>query len=227
MPSEIVIPRRRQGLAALLMLTLASLPAVAQLPGAPVLQNAFFNPGITIAGDFAGGGGASVFAGAASLGFGGRFGVSAGAGSSNAAGNGQQAVYGARLTGTLFQFAGGQVGLGAFLGYGGKFGSTKAGQIGLSTAPVGATVGFRHAMSMLKGISLYATPYAAITSQTQDNTATITSTTFRTGIGVDIGVTASLGLTAGVDMGAKAKAGKPGPSGTSWGVGLSWAMGRH
>src|SRR5437763_3625286 len=66
-------------------LTALAASAAAQVPGAPVLQNAFANTGLAVAANFGGGGGQTFYGAAAALGLGGgRLQLSGAAGASHA-----------------------------------------------------------------------------------------------------------------------------------------------
>ena len=76
--------------------------AAAQVPGAPVLQNAFANPGLAIAANFGGGAGQSFYGAAGALGLGGgKLQVSGAAGAAHANGA-TRGAYGARLSASIW-----------------------------------------------------------------------------------------------------------------------------
>src|SRR4051812_31067344 len=193
-------------------LALAAVAAVAssaeaQLPGAPVLQNAWATPGFVAAANFAGGSGESVVAGAAGWSPGsGRFQLSGGAGYQNQSGFAGRAVYGARVAmpfgGTTSAF-----GFGAFAGVGGgaarkakiTFAAVGGGTATTTVAdtaswttqiPVGASVGYRRAIGSNHGVSVYGTPAWVFYSG-----GTKSGGLFRAAIGADVGITRSLGVT--------------------------------
>jgi len=115
----------------------------AQVPGAPVLQNAFANPGLALAANFGGGGGQSFYGAAAAWGLGGgKFLVSgaAGVGRSNGSARG---AYGGRAAMSVWSTSGGSLGLAAFAGIGGAP-STK--QDGIVNA--GCTVAVERVLEM-------------------------------------------------------------------------------
>lgn len=225
-------------------LALAAVAAVAssaeaQLPGAPVLQNAWATPGLVAAANFAGGSGESVVAGAVGWSPGSaRFQLSAGAGYQNQSGFAGRPVYGARVAmpfgGTSSAF-----GFGAFAGVGGgaarkakidipKVGggtttTTVADTVSWTTEiPVGASVGYRRAIGSNHGLSAYATPAWVFYSG-----GTNSGGLFRVGIGVDVGITRSLGATVGVDFGGTRVKELGGPSSSQYGVGISYALGHR
>ncbi len=192
----------------------------AQMPGAPVLQNAFVAPGMVFAVDGGGGDGA-VYAGAVSWAPGNaRFQLSGGVGSWTPTGGSGRLVYGARLAAPLFSMMGGNLGLGVFAGAGSgpARGTTPRAP---TQVPVGASIGYRKTLGATHGISLYAAPmYLGVAAQGQSS-----EHLFRTSFGVDVGVTSSIGVTAGVETGQTSTRG--GPTSSRWGVAVSWAPGRR
>ena len=124
-----------------------SFPAGAQMPGAPVLQNAWAAPGIVVAADIAGGSGSSVYAGA--LGWApasGRFQFSGGAGYQSSSGQKGRAVYGARVAMPVMQMMSGRLGIAAFAGIGGGAGTSKTAADSLMSRmviPAGLAIGYR------------------------------------------------------------------------------------
>lgn len=219
--------------AAVALLLAAPAAAAAQLPGAPVLQNAWANPGITVAANAATGGGARLFAGAAAWAPGsGRFQLSAGVGFRDAEAGGQGAAYGARVAIPVFNFAGGALGLAGFVGVGAarEPDAALAGEpsVGgtVTHVPVGAAIGFRRAFSFIRGVSVYAAPFYAY-HRLSVGDSTSSGGSFRTSVGVDVGLTNRLGVTVGAEFGAGAEPGEPGPTGTVFGLGASLALGRR
>jgi hypothetical protein len=196
--------------------------AAAQMPGAPVLQNAWAAPGTVIAIDIAGGKG-TLYGGA--LGWApssGRFQLSAGAGVHNPTGGGSRGVYGARVALPLMQIMGNKLGIAGFVGIGG--GATKAGDTTSSKSilPVGLAVGYRQPIGTAgRGVSAYLDPNYQFHSGTAGNKGY-----FRVGGGVDFGVSARFGITLGFESGTNAKAGEVGPASGLYGVGVSMKLGR-
>lgn len=209
--------RSRGGTLVLAAAVLLAPPARAQMPGAPVLQNAFSNPGFTVAVNYSAGTDHRVIAGAAAWApASGRFQVSAGAGMFTPDA-GAELDYGGRLAVPLRSF-GTAFGLAVFAGAG----AVKAGGTRLLQVPAGIGLGYRRRLGESRGISLYVTPFYSWSRTTGD--VPLRSGLFRVGGGVDLSLTRSIGATAGVEAGAKADAGKPGATGTLWGVGLSYAF---
>ena len=196
--------------------------ASAQMPGAPVLQNAWAAPGMVVALDVAGGSG-TMYGGAVGWAPGsGRFQLSAGGGSQTPKGGGGRFVYGVRAAFPVMQMMSGKLGIGGFVGAGG--GSAKAGDTTSSKGivPAGVAIGYRQAIGTAgRGISAYVDPnYQYHTGAFQKKGY------FRVGGGVDVGVSARFGLTLGFESGAAAKAGDVGPSGSLYGLGVSMKLGR-
>ncbi|HET9424243.1 MAG TPA: hypothetical protein VFO55_02640 [Gemmatimonadaceae bacterium] len=197
--------------------------SLAQMPGAPVLQNAWASPGIVIAGNFAGGSGSSVFAGAAGWApASGRFQLSGGGGMQSVKGGSSRGVYGARIALPVMQLMGGRLGVAAFAGIGGGAGKTGDTTSSTSVIPGGVTVGYRQPIgSSGRGFSVYVDP-----SYQHHTGGNGSQGYFRVAAGVDAGLSSRFGLTVGVESGAGADAGKVGPSGTLYGVGISMKLGR-
>lgn len=201
--------------------------AAGQIPGAPVLQNAWATPGIVGALDISGGSGQSVYAAAASWTPGsGRFQLSGGAGIRTQTDAASGGVYGARVAIPLGG-ASSSFGFAGFAGIGGGkaakpklvfFDSTAS----TTEIPVGAAIGWRHAIGASHGLSVYATPsYVFFTGGTKNDAL------FRMGIGADVGVTKAIGVTVGGDFGGTRPRGFGGPSGALFGLGVSYALGHR
>lgn len=196
--------------------------AAAQMPGAPVLQNAFVAPGFTGALDFGTGAG-SVYALAGGWAPGtARFQLSAGVGFRKPTFGGSSTTYGVRAAAPLFAM-GERFGLALFAGYGGASSAGAADSLRtVSELPLGASLGFRQAVGSTHGFSLYATPmWVHATGPSGKGSESL----FRTSIGADAAVTSAIGLTVGAELGPSAK--RIGPSGTRWGVAVSYALGRR
>lgn len=199
--------------------------ASAQLPGVPVLQNGFSNPGITVAGNFGVGKDISAFAGAAAWApASGRFQVSGGLGAATPEVGSSMFAYGVRAAVSLGGIIGGDnFGIAPFAGIGGA----SEDSLSMQNIPLGVGVGYRRAIGTTRGVSVYATPFMLLASADQKTaTGTVSSKAnlFRTSLGVDFSFTPKLGVTAGVELGAKAEAADPGPRGSVFGFGVSFAF---
>ena len=202
--------------------TLAASAVGAQMPGAPVLQNAWAAPGLVGALNYGGGDG-SVYAGAVSWASAtARFQLSGGLGARTpSGGSGSKSVYGLRAA-IPFGGATSAIGFGVFAGVGG--GQTASGDTVSSNTqiPIGAAIGWRHALGTTRGFSVYATPsYLYLTGGSNSGGVA------RVGVGVDVGITKSIGATAGAEFGGTRAPGLGGPTGTLYGIGLSYAFGRR
>ena len=228
------IPRTGRGVLWLLGIAAGALTVMAgsaggQLPGAPVLQNAWAMPGMAAAFNMGGGGGGSVYAGAGSwTPNSGRFQLSGGVGSQTRSGIGTGLAYGFRAAVPLVG-PDASVGFGAFAGIGGtsatnQSGDTTAADSIASAAttriPVGVAIGWRHTIAS-RGFSVYATPSYVWTTGGGESAGLV-----RAGLGVDAGITNSIGVTGGVEFGQTRNKGG-GPSGTVYGIGVSYAFGRR
>ena len=217
--SRLVWALRLAGLLAVLMAASAG----AQMPGMPVLQNVWASPGLIGALDIGGGADGTTYAGAIGWTPGsGRFQFSGGLGGRSRTGAGSGTVYGARLA-LPFGGASSTFGFAAFAGIGGGT-SAKTTDSTASTAqiPVGAAIGWRHAIGSNHGISVYADPsYVFFTGGSGS------SNLFRASIGADVGITSSLGASLGIEFGGTRARGFGGPSGTLYGLGVSYAFGKR
>lgn len=212
------------------VITFASLAAVApaalaQMPGVPVLQNAFVAPGIVVAADFGGGAG-STYAGAIAWApSSARFQLSGSYGVHTALGGGSSGTWGARASAPLFSFAGNDLGLGVFAGAGGSSAANAADTLYAARVTVaGASFGFRHALGNIHGFSAYGAPFYMWTGRAKGG---VSSGMFRASFGLDAAITRSIGATVGVETGQAAPADGAGPTGTMWGAAVSFAFGRH
>jgi hypothetical protein len=202
--------------------------AGAQMLGAPVLQNAFANRGLTAAADFGSGGGARSYGLAAAWApASGRIVLSAGAGvfDPNAAGAKSRTTYGVRAAFAVKELMSGAVGVGAFAGFGGaaapKNDATGVGSI--TTLPVGVTLGYRRAIGATRAISVYGAPFYSW-ARTRALGQTASAGRFRVSFGLDAALIPKVGLTLGVETGAKAAADEPGARASLFGAGLSYAF---
>jgi hypothetical protein len=222
------IGRKLRRVAAFALVALGwSVRVEAQLPGLPVLQNAFVGPGLAAAGNGGGGSGATAYA--AALGWApgsGRFQVSIGAGAFVSGGE-TGGAFGARVAIPVFSFRNGNLGVAAFAGVGGARGPRIQGaRVGLGQAPIGAAFGYRRAVGATRAMSIYAAPFYGYFRNDFGNRAT-SAGLFRFSVGADFALTRAIGLTAGLEGGQRRAAADPGTSGTIWGVGVSYAFGRR
>lgn len=217
-------------LGALIVLVTVASAAQAQLPSAPVLQNAWAAPGIAVAADLAGGGDGTIYALAAGwTPSGGRFQLSGGLGWQVRTGAGSRAAYGARVAVPVLGRSS-SFGAAAFAGFGGAGGrgtANSARTAGADTTgsitqiPVGVSLGWRHALSTTRGLSFYATPYYMWLGGSGQSAGLL-----RVAAGLDAGVTQRIGLTAGIELGASRVRPEGGPSGILYGLGATYALSR-
>ena len=221
--------RWQAGVCSLLVLSLGGIkapPASAQLPGAPVLQNAWATPGVVAAINFGSGSDGEVYALTGSWApTSGRFQLSGGAGSRRFSGVGSRSVFGLRLAVPFGGGAASNLGFAAFVGGGGGAGGKSNAADSLASTsqlPVGAAIGWRRALGASHGLSLYASPsYVFFTGGSKAGGLV------RTSVAADLGITASLGLTAGVEFGQTRARSIGGPSGALFGAGIAYALGRR
>lgn len=214
-------------------LVVAALAAVgasasAQMPAAPVLQNAWANAGITVAANYGRAGETQALAGALAWAPAqSRFQLSAGAGIVRPDSGDSFGGYGGRLSVPIRDFVAGRLGTAIFGGFG--VAATKGARE--SNFPAGVAVGYRHALGATRGISAYVAPFVVIARRTVSDTAPpdtpTSSTLFRASAGIDITILPQLGLTIGYEGGANAKENEPGSRTGAFGVAVSYALRRQ
>ena len=195
--------------------------AGAQMPGQPVLQNAFTNPGWAFGvnygdSDEALGYGGAVAWGNASA----KLGVSLGGGVWDPSQGDNVFAWGARAMWSPLRFGRDQLGAAAFAGVGGA----RQGELDLIEAPIGISAGYRAAIGDSRGISVYAAPFLRLSRADLGGGAGETNALFRASVGVDVAVLPRVGVTLGYEFGATADAGEPGPNGGIFGLGVSYVM---
>lgn len=241
LPMTITLPALIQRATFLGLLALLAAAAVltppsrlnAQLPGLPVLQSPFSNPGLTTALDAGFAKKQQVFAGAAAFAPGsGRLVLSAGVGKLTSdvlsGTSASRTVYGARAAFAVRQFAGSAIGVGVF---GGAGAASRTAGVSLITLPVGVSVGYRRALGATRAVAVHAAPFYSWTRlSTEANAELATGKSsasaglVRVAIGADITLLPRVGLTVGFEGGGNAAAGEPGPSASIFGVALSYAF---
>jgi hypothetical protein len=198
----------------------------AQMPGLPVLQNGFSNPGITAAVNYGtaegvrGYGLAGAWAPAS-----GRFQVSGGIGGYDPDEGKTWLSYGGRIGVPLTMFTGnGSFGVAPFAGIGA---ASREGMT-LMHVPLGIAGGYRRAVGETRAVSVYGSSFYGWNRFTSDveGVDAESNGVLRFSGGLDFALTPSLGVTAGYEFGAKADAGEPGPTGSVFGIGLSYAFRR-
>lgn len=193
--------------------------AAAQMPGLPVLQNAFANPGITVglnygrATELTGYGAAAAWAPGSA-----RFVLSAGIGTATPDSGERATSYGARVTVPLMRLMGDAFGLGAFGGFGG------ASQAKMSLIVAGVSAGYRRPIRSL-GFSVHGAPSYQRASVSVGGT-TVSAGVIRFSAGADVSFGGRYGATIGIETGGSPKADEPGARGTVFGLGFSYALRR-
>ena len=224
--------------AALALALLASwaTPAGGQIPGAPVLQNAWATPGIVGALDVGGGSGASVYAAAVSWAPGaGHFQLSGGGGIETRLGHQSRGVYGLRAAVPLGG-ASSTFGFAAFAGIGGGPSRTTATTLGpcrYERLPGRAGFGVQHRRSAGgRGGRLASRhrrhsrcvgvcdPVVRLLLRRNQGRRNVPR-----GVGGRRGHHLVLGATLGIEFGGKRARGLGGPTGSLYGFGLSYALG--
>lgn len=194
-----------------------------QMPAVPVLQNAFANPGLTIALNYGRADDQQAYAGAlawapSST----RFQVTAGFGWVDPQPGDRANTWGARVAAPITQgMMEGKLGFGAFAGVGGVSHS----DVSELHVPAGASVAFRTRLGERRGISFYAAPFYSWT-RVKFGDESESKGLVRASFGVDVAVVPSLGLTVGYELGQNADELEPGASGGIFGVGISYALRR-
>jgi len=193
--------------------------ASAQVPGLPVLQNAFGNPGLSAAFDYGSGGGASTYVGAASYGAG-RLILSGGVGAFVPDTGSTAASFGARVALPLVSFMGGSLGVAAFAGVGG----VTLHDVSTTQVPLGAAVGWRHRFGATRGFSIYAAPIVNY-QRASGGGESESAWTFQYSVGADLALTRRLGLTIGVGPASQPGHFELDDTDTMFGAGIAWAFG--
>ncbi|MDQ6888612.1 MAG: hypothetical protein M3068_15185 [Gemmatimonadota bacterium] len=218
----------------------ATATAAAQMLGVPVLQNAFYNSGLTVAGNYGTGDHMSAFGGAAAWAPGsGRFVLSGGAGAYKPSGESSQFTWGGRLSLPIYQLMSGAVGVALFGGLGGASTTTTffppclqivecpgvPTRVTILRVPAGAALGYRAAFGS-RGVSAYVAPFYGWSRVSVSGGSSVNAAQFRVSVGADVALLPAVGLSVGYESGATAKNGDPGPTGGLFGVGLSYALRR-
>jgi hypothetical protein len=220
------LPDRRHQVMRKLLIALSTLAvsaaAGAQLPGTPVLQNAWATPGLVGAVNIGGGSGAGSYAAALAWApSNGRFQLSGGAGMQSGIGSGNRGTYGVRAAFPIAEMMGGNLGLGGFVGVGGGSGNSGDSTATKTFVPAGVSIGWRHALGS-RGFSVYGSPaYHWRTGKAGSSSG------IRVATGIDFGLAANFGVTGGIEFGQSVAAGKVGPRGTTYGLGASYAFGNR
>lgn len=195
--------------------------AAAQMPGLPVLQNAFANPGITVAvnagysEDAIGYGAAGAWAPSSA-----RFVLSAGAGAVSPDEGETAAAAGARVSVPVMTFLEEALGVAVFAGAGGAT-RDEWRQIDV---PVGLGIGWRRAFGVSRGISVHAAPMVRWSRNSVDGGSSSSATLFRMAAGVDVTLGASFGVTLGVESGGRDEDAAPVLSRNVGGIGVSYVF---
>lgn len=207
-----------------LLLGAAASAADAQMPGIPVLQNAFANPGITAGAVYGGGGGTNAGGIAATWAPGTGWIQLTGGGGGARAGGETGFSGGARVAVSLGRFIGflrrESVGVTAFVG-GGLAKQSGATAVAL---PAGLGAGFRRALGATRVISAYVAPFYGRYELRGVHPDPGPSRLLRVSGGVDVALLRNVGLTVGAEGGQSADGAAPGPHGSLVGVGLSYAF---
>jgi hypothetical protein len=196
--------------------------AHAQMLGAPVLQNAFTNRGVTVGADFGSGNDLSSYGAAVSWSpMSAKYALSGGIAYLDPKLGSGTATYGARLMVPVFhRFP--QFGIAPFAGMGG---ATMNGVTDWQI-PLGVALGYRRAVGASgRAISAYVSPFYSW-ARVRENGVTSTHGLFRVSFGVDAAVLPQVGVTVGYETGAKAGVGEAGATGGIFGLGVSYALHR-
>ncbi len=220
--NTIIAPRRLVCVVAA-VLSVGWHTALGQLPGVPVLQNAFANAGLTIGVNYGRSDESQAYAGAVSWApTSARFQVTGGFGALDPKPGDRRAAWGARASVPITQtMMAGKLGIGAFAGVGGA----SQGDTSMLHVPAGASISFRTRLGERRGISFYAAPFYSWTRVRIDDDSE-TKGLVRASFGVDVAVVPALGITVGYELGQTADSEEPGATGGTLGVGVSYALRR-
>jgi len=196
--------------------------ARAQMLGAPVLQNAFANGGVTIGADFGAGDNVTSYGVAASWApLTAKYSLSGGVAYLDPKFGSSTATYGVRLMVPVLNRRS-PFGVAPFVGMGG---ATMSGVTSWQI-PLGISAGYRRAIGMSgRGISAYVSPFYSW-ARVRENGETSTHGLFRVSVGADAAVLPQVGVSVGYETGAKAHAGEAGATGGIFGLGVSYALHR-
>jgi hypothetical protein len=206
---------------ALAVLAVAAAPVRAQMPGQPVLQNAFANPGWAFGVNYGdsdealGYGGAVAWGNATA-----KLAFSVGGGIWDAAVGENVFAWGTRALWSPLRFKQDRIAAGVFAGIGGA----RQDELDLIEAPVGVAGAIRMAIGETRGVSFYAAPFLRLARADLGGGAGETNWLFRGSVGVDVAALPRLGVTLGYEFGATADAGEPGPAGGILGLGVSYVL---
>ncbi len=212
------------GLVAFFVLTAVPGTVLGQMAGLPVAQNAFVNPGVTVAANFGTEDRGTTYGGAVAWASGQRFGLALGGGyfSPDVADAGGAFTWGTRAVMTLpLARSDGPLGYAAFGGVGG----TSVGGATELSVPIGFSVGYRATLSERRGVSIYAAPFYRWTRVSAEG-ETLSRGLFRTTLGFDAAIFPTLGISIGYELGVDAGELEPGPTGALVGIGISYALRR-
>ena len=210
-------------LGAVLAASVAPIPAArAQMLGAPVLQNAFANGGITVGADFGSGDDFTSYGVAISWApITAKYQLSGGVAFLDPKFASNTATYGARLMVPVLNRRS-PFGVAPFVGMGGaNFSGVNDWQI-----PLGISAGYRRALGANgRAVSAYVSPFYSW-ARVRENGQTNTHGLFRVSVGVDAAVLPQVGVSVGYETGAKAGVGEAGATGGIFGLGVSYALHR-
>ena len=195
--------------------------AHAQMPGQPVIQNAFTNPGWAFGVNYGDSDEALGYGGAIGWGNGSaKLALSVGGGIWDPADAESVFAWGTRALWSPLRFLEDKAAAGVFAGIGGA----RQEELDLIEAPIGVAAGFRAAIGETRGISVYAAPFLRLSRADLGGGAGENNWLFRGSVGVDVAALPRLGVTLGYEFGATADAGEPGPTGGIFGLGVSYVM---
>lgn len=197
------------------------IPVFAQMPGLPVLQSAFANPGITAAmnvgysRDALGYGLAAAWAPSTA-----RYVLSAGAGAYDVNESGSAPSGGARVSMPLATYWEEALGLAGFAGAGGAW-REEWNQLAVAA---GIALAWRREYGVGRGVSLHTAPMVRWMRNSADGESSESAALFRISAGVDVTITRSIGATLGFESGQTRRDAVPGLDRSLAGVGVSYVF---
>lgn len=226
MPRRIPPSARAAALAAVLVA--ASVRAAdGQMPGLPVLQNAFANPGITVAGNVGYSADALAYGAAAAWAPGSaRYVISGGVGGLTTdvlSVDDEQVTVpaaGVRVSVPVALLWEDALGVAVFAGAGGAT-RDEWRQVDV---PVGAGIGWRRAFGVSRGISVHAAPMIRWSRNSFEDGSSSSATLFRFAAGVDVTLSPSFGLTIGIETGPRDEDAAPTLARNVGGAGISYVF---
>jgi len=200
---------------------IGALPAAAQMPTIPVIQNGFAASGMTLSVNYGSGTGSNAYAmafgwGPASA----RFQVSGALGGVRPDTGSTWTGYGLRAAIPLYSGMQDRFGLAVFGGVGGARRDTTS----IVRIPVGIGAGFRLPFGATRSVAAYASPFFVWSRLSEKGARAQGDNMMRASVAGDLVLTRNIGLTAGYEFGSKGDGISPGSASGVFGAAVSYAF---